>query len=386
MTRTASQWKRWMGGLAAAGLLGACTTVPVYGGAEPSTPVQPPHHYFSVDWWTPLVSPTLLEYAPREDAQPAYDAANERVIALTRDGLVRSLGPNGKEAWRYTVGNRFYAGATVDGGVVYVPGTDGQLYALDARTGELKWKYGAGEALATEPVLTNDLVLVASQSDTLFAVKRATGQLAWLYRRDPPTGFTIHRASTPTVRGDVAWVGFSDGTLVSLDLNDGGVRWEKSLAPKGGQFVDVDTTPALDSAGHVYAASYSGGLYALEAETGDVLWNSVAQGITSVMVHGDVIVATGDDRLDAYLSDNGRLIWSNSLQGRAGMEPVLVKGMLLVPAQRSLLFVDPRTGQSRMVWDPGQGISATPRVVGGKAYVLSNSGYLYELRLDGRSG
>ena len=52
-----------------------------------------------MDWWKPLVAPTLLEYAPREQAQPAYDESNERVITLTRDGYVRSLGAGGKEAW-----------------------------------------------------------------------------------------------------------------------------------------------------------------------------------------------------------------------------------------------------------------------------------------------
>jgi outer membrane protein assembly factor BamB len=376
-----------VGGLAAVSLLGACQTVPVHGNPVTSAPVQPPHHYFSVEWWTPLVRPTLLEYAPREQARPAFDEKNERVIALTRDGEVRSLGAEGREAWRYHVGTRFYAGATVDDGTVYVPGTDGGLHALDASTGKLRWRYAAEEALATAPVIAGDLVLVASQSDTLFAVKRATGELAWLYRRDPPAGFTIHRTSAPAVRGQTAWVGFSDGTLVSLDLADGGVRWEKSLAPSGsGQFLDVDTSPVLDASGRVYAASYTGGLHALDAETGDVVWSSVAQGLTSLMVHGDVVIATGDDRLDAYLADNGKLIWSRTLEERAGLETVLVKGMLLVPAQHSLLFVDPRTGRSRIAWNPGKGISAPPRVVGTKAYVLSNNGYLYALRLDGRSG
>ncbi|WNG17454.1 PQQ-binding-like beta-propeller repeat protein [Cystobacter fuscus] len=385
--RISRWWKSWVGGLGAVGLLGACQTVPVYGNPVTSAPVQPPRHYFSVDWWKPLVEPTLLEYAPREQARPAYDERNERVIALTRDGYVRSLGAGGREAWSYRVGTLFYAGATVDDGTVYVPGTDGGLHALDARTGQLKWRYAAEEALATAPVIAGDLVLVASQSDTLFAVKRATGELAWLYRRDPPAGFTIHRTSTPAVRGETAWVGFSDGSLVSLDLADGGVRWEKSLAQTGArQFMDVDTSPVLDASGRVYAASYTGGLYALEAETGDVVWTSVAQGITSLMVHGDVVIATGDDRLDAYLADNGKLIWSRPLEERAGLEAVLVKGMLLVPAQYSLLFVDPRTGRSRIAWNPGKGISAPPRVVGSKAYVLSNNGYLYALRLDGRSG
>jgi outer membrane protein assembly factor BamB len=378
---------RWVSGVAAASLLGACSTVPVYGNPVTSAPQQPPHHFFTVEWWTPLVAPSLLEYGPREHAQPAYDALNDRVIALTRDGQVRSVEPGGKLVWQRQMGNRFYAGATVDEGLIYVPGTDGVLYALYAKTGEPKWQYPAGEALVTQPVLAGDLVLVASQSDTLFAVKRATGELAWLYRRDPPAGFTIHRASAPTVRGETAWVGFSDGTLVSLDLTDGGVKWEKSLAPgTGGQFLDVDTTPMLDEAGRLYAASYSGGLYALDAETGDVVWNTVAQGISSLLVHGEVIVATGDNRLDAYLGETGRLLWSQTLQERAGVEPVLVKGMLLVPAQRSLRFVDPRTGQSRLAWDPSEGVSATPRVVGGKVYVLSNNGYLYGLRMDGRGG
>ena len=376
-----------MGGLAAVGLLGACTHVPVFGNPETSAPVQPPHHFFSVDWWKPLVSPTLLEYAPREQARPAYDERNERVIALTRDGQVRSFGAGGQEAWSYPVGSRFYAGATAREGIVYVPGTDGVLYALDGQTGALKWKYDAGEALATAPVVAGELLLVASQSDTLFAVKHASGELAWLYRRDPPSGFTIHRSAAPAVRGQSAWVGFSDGTLVSLDLTDGSVRWEKSLAPAGsGQFVDVDTTPVLDDDGRVYAASYAGGLYALDAETGDVQWSSVTRGITSLLFHGQVLVATGDDRLDAYLADTGRLIWSQTLQERAGLEPVLAKGMLLVSAQRALLFVDPRTGLSRLAWNPGEGVSAPPRVVGGRVYVLSNNGYLYSLSLDGSSG
>ena len=378
---------RWVGGLAAVSLLSGCLHVKVNGNPITGAPVQPPHHYFSVDWWAALVAPTLLEYAPREQAQPAYDEKNERVITLTRDGEVRGFDPQGHERWSHTVGNRFYAGATVQDGIVYVPGTDGALHALDGKTGALKWKYAAGEALATQPVIAGDLVLVASQSDTLFAVKRASGELAWLYRRDPPAGFTIHRSSAPAVRGQTAWVGFSDGVLVSLELNDGSVRWEKSLAPSGGgQFVDVDTTPVLDTEGHVYAASYAGGLYSLDADTGDVVWTSVTRGITSLLLHGNVVIATGDDRLDAYLADTGRLIWSQTLEERAGLEPVLVKGMLLVPSQRALLFVDPRTGRSRLSWNPGVGITAPPRVVGAKAYVLTNNGYLYALRLDGRSG
>jgi outer membrane protein assembly factor BamB len=360
--------------------------VPLYGNPVSSELQQPPATYFEVAWWTPLVAPTQWEYAPREFAAPAVDPDSGRVITLTRDGFVRSVAPGGKVEWSFKTGNHFLAGALVHDGIAYVPGGDGFLYALDARKGELKWKYEAGESLATTPVLAGSLVLVASESDTLFAVNSETGKWAWQYRRDPPSGFTIHGTSAPLVKGDAVYLGFSDGYVVALDAQAGTAKWEKSLAGGATEYLDVDTQPVLDDAGRLYVASYQGGLYALNAETGDMEWNSSVKGITSLLARGQILFATGDGRLDAYLGDTGRLLWSHSLGERAGRAPVLARGMLLVPNQRALLFVDPKTGQSRLAWNPGDGISAAPQVQGSTAYVLSNNGYLYALHLRGNGG
>lgn len=384
------RWKRWVGAVAALGLLGGCHSIPLHGNpAVPGSGVQPPVSFFEVDWWTPLVDPSLLEYAPRELATPAYDEVNGHVIALTRDGYIRAVRTQdkpGKVAWSLKTGNRFAAGALAHEGTIFVPGSDGFLYALDARTGQEKWKYAANESLATTPVLVDGMLLVASESDTLFAVNAQTGQWAWQYRRDLPSGFAIQGVSVPLAHNGTVYQGFADGTVVALDLRDGGVKWEKSLSTGGTQFLDVDTSPVLDEAGRLYVASYQSGLYALESESGDVVWNSVVGGLTSLLGRGTVLFATGDGRMDAYLEDNGRLLWSLDLGERAGNDPVLVNGMLLVPNQRALLFVDPVTGRSRLSWNPGEGITATPRVVESKVYVLSNNGYLYALRVKGGRG
>jgi outer membrane protein assembly factor BamB len=342
--------------------------------------------YFSVDWWTPLAPPETLEYAPREVASPAYDPDNKHVIALTRDGYVRAVGMDGKVKWSFRTAIRFNAGARVSEGVVYVPGGDGVLYALDSATGDVKWKYAAGESLATVPVLANDLVLVASESDTLFAVKAADGAWVWQYRRDPPSGFTVRGASTPLVREDTVYVGFSDGFLVALRLSDGSATWEKSLSGAGTEFLDVDTQPVIDEAGRLYVASYKSGIFALEAESGELVWNTAVGGVTSLISRGQLLFASGDGRVDAYLSDSGRLLWSVPLGERAGLAPVFAQGMLLVPVQRSLLFLDPKTGRSRVTWNPGSGISATPFVRGSQVFVLSNNGYLYALDVNGIRG
>ncbi|MBN9685406.1 MULTISPECIES: outer membrane protein assembly factor BamB family protein [unclassified Corallococcus] len=384
MTMRLARWKRWVGVAAGAGLLAGCASAPLYGNPElPAAPRQPPVDYFQVNWWAGLVDKVpLLEYSPREPASPVYDPESRNVVVQTRDGYVRAVGPDGKVAWSLRTGARALAGGLASEGVIYLPGGDGVLYALDGRTGAVKWKYATNESLATVPVLADGLVLVATDTDTVFAVKATDGTWVWQYRRDPPSGFTVRGASAPRVDQDTAYIGFSDGFLVALKVEDGGVVWEKSLSGAGTEFLDVDTTPAIDSAGRLYVASYKNGLYALEADTGAVIWNASVGGLTSLLARGEVVFATGDGRVDAYLGETGKLIWSLPLKNRMALAPVLARGMLLVPNERALLFVDPTTGKSRMAWNPGVGISAPPFVVGSRVYVLSNNAYLYALDMN----
>ncbi|GEN12501.1 outer membrane protein assembly factor BamB [Myxococcus fulvus] len=380
-------WKHWLGSAVALGLLGGCSSLPRYGNPElPRTEQAPPLDYFSVAWWAPLVTPTLMEYAPREVATPAYDGLSNTVIALTRDGFIRGVGSDGQVKWSKKTSTRFAAGARVSDGVAFIPGGDGTLYALDAATGEEKWKYAAGESLATVPVVAEGLVLVASESDTLFAVKAADGVWAWQYRRDPPSGFSVRGASTPLVREGNVYVGFSDGYVVSLTMRDGSANWEKSLSGSGNEFLDVDSTPVMDEHGQLYVASYKSGIYALEAESGDLVWTSSVGGMTALLSKGKMLFAVGDGRVDAYLAEDGRLLWTHPLGERAAQAPVFAKGMLIVPIQRSLLFLDPKTGQARVSWNPGDGVSATPFVAGSKLFVLSNNGWLYALDFNGLKG
>ncbi|AKF81692.1 dehydrogenase [Myxococcus fulvus 124B02] len=387
MRKQRVSWKHWLGSAVALGLLGGCSSLPRYGNPElPRTEQAPPLDYFSVAWWAPLVTPTLMEYAPREVATPAYDGLSNTVIALTRDGFIRGVGSDGQVKWSKKTSTRFAAGARVSDGVAFIPGGDGTLYALDAATGEEKWKYAAGESLATVPVVAEGLVLVASESDTLFAVKAADGVWAWQYRRDPPSGFTVRGASTPLVREGNVYVGFSDGYVVSLTMRDGSANWEKSLSGSGNEFLDVDSTPVMDEHGQLYVASYKSGIYALEAESGDLVWTSSVGGMTALLSKGKMLFAVGDGRVDAYLAEDGRLLWTHPLGERAAQAPVFAKGMLIVPIQRSLLFLDPKTGQARVSWNPGDGVSATPFVAGSKLFVLSNNGWLYALDFNGLKG
>ncbi len=371
---------------------GACKTIPLSG--DPTVPNEQraaPAHLFDVEWWTPLVKPALLEFLPTEPAAPVIDPDTERVIVCTRDGMVRALSPiTGKQEWEFKTYGRCYAGATIADGIVYLPGGDGTLYAIRSANGALLWSYKAQEELVTSPVLADGKLLLVSGSDTLIAVDAQTGKWVWQHRRDAPSGFTIHGASTPLVHEGHVFVGFSDGYLVSVALGDGVPSWERNLAPSGGmQFLDADASPVLDASGkRIYVASYKSGVYALSASTGAVEWFSAQPGITTLQRRGQTLLGTGDGKVFALSQQAGQVLWSIDLsaegkQAMAGQRPLLTPGFLLVPTSKALVFIDPRSGQVTTSWNPGKGVSATPARIGNRLYVLSNLGTVFAMRLTG---
>jgi outer membrane protein assembly factor BamB len=383
--------------------LTGCHAIPLNG--DPTTPVHgsevSPPAVYDVEWWNPLVKLGLLEYEPMEQAQPAVDPDTERVIVTTRDGFVRALSPlDGHIEWQFATHGRFYSGPTVKDGVVYVGGGDGVLYALRSVTGELIWQYDAKEELVTAPVVSEGRVLVGSQSETLFAVDAKTGAWVWQYRREAPSGFTIRGFSVPTVVDGLVVAGFADGWLVAVGFDDGVMRWEKKLTHSPGhQFLDVDTSPVADDQGHVFAASYLDGVFALDAKTGDLLWSTPHPGTTSLLLRGGTLYATGDGSLAALGTQKGQALWTLDLSDRtskgkgnnAGRAPMLARGYIVVPTSTALAFVDPSTGHVRTAFDPGRGVTATPvRSVsaryGSRLYVMSNLGTVFALQMVGSGG
>lgn len=383
--------------------IAGCKAIPLSN--DPTMPVRvaqvSPPALWEVDWTKALVKGELLEYQPRETATPAIDPDTERIIVTTRDGAIRCLSPvDGSITWEKKTLGKFFSGAGISNGIAYVPGGDGVLYAIRVLSGEEVWRFPAGEELITTPVLSDGRVLVMSSQDTLFAVDVNTGKWVWQYKRDLPQGFSVRGASTPIAQDGLVYAGFADGFLVALGLDDGVARWERRLTVSGGQqFKDVDSAPVLDESGHLFAASYKDGVFALDAKTGDLLWTSSRGGITSLLQRGDVLFATGDGTLTAIDSRGGRALWSLDLSDRtskgksnnAGRAPIMTRGYIVVPTSTALAFVDPTVGKVRAAWNPGRGVTATPtRFVsahgGNRLYVLSNGGTLYALQMIGSGG
>lgn len=360
-----------MGALAAIALAAATA-------APPAPPAAT--RLYRVLWTRQLVPRTLLEYRPSEPGGPAADPATGMVVAGTRDGWVHAFLPDGTRLWEFKAEGGFQAPPLITSDAVFTGSLDGRLYARDKATGAERWQYDAKEEIGTQPVVADGLVYVATLQDTVLALDARTGEWKWHHRREASDGFTIRGVAEPIVADGVVYAGFSDGTVAALDARSGMVRWERRIAPKG-DFMDVDGL-AMDQ-GRLYAAAYSGVVVALNPANGNSVWEVKAPHASRVTAGNGWVTALTADKVLALAGKDGRERWSAPLPGMPAGIPMAFAGqsLLLVPNTKGLLFMEGYTGQMLRNFTRGDGITASPAVVGTRLYALTNGGELVAAEL-----
>lgn len=338
-----------------------------------------PVRLWTVRWQKQLVGPVALEWKARESGGPAVDGTTGRLVVGTRDGWLRAYSAEGELAWELQAGGRFEAPPRIEGDAVYAGSSDGFLYAVELGSGQLRWKYDAQEEVGTTPAVAGGLVVAMTLQDTLVAVDAKTGAWRWHHRREQREGFTIHGAAAPVVAGPTVYGAWSDGNVAALDLLTGTVQWERLVAPKG-DFTDVDALRV--QGGRLFAAAYSGAVYALDASTGQQVWQVKTPAPSRLALGAGLLVAVTNTQVLGIAPLDGAVRWTLPLDGAPAGEPVVANGRAAVPNGGGLLWIDTRQGRVLRVFDPGTGVSAAPGWVGSRLYVLSNGGDLLALDLS----
>ncbi len=71
--------------------------------------------------------------------------------------------------------------ATVHGGMVYVGGHDGFVYALRAATGEKVWEFQTRGRVNSAPTYRDGRIFVGSMDNFVYALRAEDGALEWKY-------------------------------------------------------------------------------------------------------------------------------------------------------------------------------------------------------------
>jgi outer membrane protein assembly factor BamB len=317
-----------------------------------SSPLRPP---FRVEWT--FRGRHLLEFPPAVAYGRAFIANNPGVLYAVQTAT-------GRTSWRYKSGRCTAASPAVADGIVYMaflnlrrkgkdacnaspgtPGLNGEVVALDARTGRLRWRRVIGPS-ETSPLVAGRFVYAGDWTGAVYALDRRTGRTVWTYRTggevkgafaragirlfvgsydhhlyalNARTGALIWRSSsqdrlggrgtfysTPAAAYGRVYIGSTDGKVYSFGAASGELRWSQST---GGY---VYASPAVWDE-RIFVGSYSGSFYAIDAATGDIRWKFEADGPISgsASVVGDVVYfSTLKGRTYGLAAATGRRIWS----------------------------------------------------------------------------
>ncbi len=203
----------------------------------------------------------------------------------------------------------FLSSPVIAGGMVYFGSGDGNVYALDAASGDMKWKFQTGDVVHASPAFADGVVYFGSWDSYFYAVDARTGKEKWRFHggEDAAIHNQVGFASSPAVVNGVVYTGCRDSNLYAIDAATGKEKWRFN---NSGNW--VVSSPAV-TRGKVFFATSASSLYiVLDAETG----KPVAQQTTKAFVFSSPSVAGNsvylgvlNGTLEARDLDSGDLLW-----------------------------------------------------------------------------
>jgi outer membrane protein assembly factor BamB len=214
-----------------------------------------------------------------------------------------------------------------------------------------------GEVGYGSPTLADGIIYVACRAG-FCAANAETGAILWehaIYGIWP----------TPAVLNDVVYVGSDDNNLYALNANTGILLWRYTT---GGL---VRSAPAVVD-GLVYVGSGDSNVYALDAKTGIRQWNyTTGNSVESspAVVNGVVYVGSYDNNLYALNAKTGALLWKYATGGSIASSPAVGNGIVYFASYDSDLYaVTAQNGSFLWKVPTGELTYSSPVLAGGIVY------------------
>jgi outer membrane protein assembly factor BamB len=301
----------------------------------------------------------------------------------------------------------------VNGRAVLLAGSyDRNVYAFDAAGGEVLWRFTTGGAVLGTPILATQggvaTVFAASSDRIVYALDAADGRRRWSravedYR---PTlgGARLAAPALGRAKGRAAvfvahWVfdrslagSLQRGGVTALDAETGAVIWRSALSDNE---MTAPVYAELRGRALLFVGSSTGSVYALDAESGAVAWRhaelDAVRSPPALLEEGGpplLLAASKYGTLRALEATTGEVLWSHRTADRITGSPAIaaVAGRpvaLVGSLDGSLHAVESRTG--RPLWQRAvrAGIYGSPCLAGALAIAPAWDHRLHAVGVEG---
>ena len=240
----------------------------------------------------------------------------------------------------------FLSSPVVANGAVYFGSGDGNLYALDASSGELRWRFKTGDVVHASPAFADGALFFGSWDSYFYAVDAKTGKEKWRFHggEDALIHNQVGFQSSPAVVDGVLYTGCRDSNLYALDAATGKEKWRFN-----NELSWVITSPAVAQGKVFFATSDSSLYHVVEAATGKPVLRQQGKAymFSSPAVANEVVlIGVLNGTLEARDVKTANFFGNFRLMPRSRTKA----GRLPPSANSTNLFFIIRTGAKRPLW------------------------------------
>jgi outer membrane protein assembly factor BamB len=238
------------------------------------------------------------------------------------------------------------AGALILNDTIYMPNSDGGLYAFDMN-GNIKGKFVAEHALWSNPVTDGETIYVASMDHNVYAVN--PGNMNQIWKTELDASIT----ASPTVVDGTMYIATIGGTVYALDAATGQIIWQNNF--EGGVSDHVVAAGDRLYLGLLYQDT--GTIYALNAEDGSVVWSYDAGGAVtaSPLVTDEMLVFVTETGTVRALDLDAKPLWMQTIDAKLYSTPIAAGDLILVAPmgkQDMMLVAYDTTGALKWIFTP----------------------------------
>ena len=306
-----------------------------------------------------------------------------RVFAAGHKGEVAAWDlQTGKQLWEARTKAPLSGGTGAGAGLVVVGSSEGALIALNAKDGSERWRAKLNGEVLSAPEIAPNAVLVRTVDGKLHSLSPDTGKENWQYEQQTPR-LTLRGTSKPVVIGDAVICGFDNGKVVALNIPDGALLWETTIASAHGRtelerLVDIDSAVKVVQ-GNVYAVGFQGRVAMLALDSGQIWWAQDASSYRGLAADVDnVYVSTADGEVIALKRTTGIEVWRQKGLAHRGLSaPVVLDNNTVAVADFKgyVHWLDKATGAfAGRAEAGGDRVSNPPVAVGDRLLVINDEG------------
>ncbi len=311
-------------------------------------------------------------------------AINNQVITVAANGKVTKLAATtGHVEWQTKIDGEISASPGTNGRITAIATIKGKIFALNEQ-GQTFWEQTVADEVLSAPLVTDSAVIVRTLGNRIYAFDIENGKQRWLYQR-MQVPLVLRAPLGMLVAGNTLIAGFPGGKLGTINIDNGSLVWEATLALAKGtseteRLTDITGKPAVRGK-YVCAAAFQGRLGCFDLATGTPLWSTEFSGTTGVVMgHDSVYAIDSKSIVSCFDTLTGKLKWRNDkLQWRNLGAPRLGDTSLSFGDSAGTVYLLSKSTGDLLGYTTtdGSAITSAPALLDKNLIVQTDNGRLY---------